>query len=98
VRAREEFGVPMLFVSHDATEVEAVCDDVAVLRAGRVVAQGPTAAYARVKRAMRASLANDIEAQLALEARLQGECGRTQDFREGVDAFLEKRPARFQGR
>ena len=62
------------------------------------LAKGPTAAYARVKRAMRASLSNDIEAQLALEARLQGECGRTSDFREGVDAFLEKRPARFQGR
>jgi molybdate transport system ATP-binding protein len=43
VRAREEFGVPMLFVSHDATEVEAVCDEVAVLREGHVVAQGPPA-------------------------------------------------------
>ena len=62
------------------------------------LAKGPTAAYARVKQALRASLSNDIEAQLALEARLQGECGRTGDFREGVDAFLEKRPARFQGR
>jgi 2-(1,2-epoxy-1,2-dihydrophenyl)acetyl-CoA isomerase len=62
------------------------------------LAKGPTAAYARVKQAMRASLANDIEMQLALEARLQGECGQTKDFREGVDAFLEKRLARFQGR
>ncbi len=62
------------------------------------LAKGPTAAYARVKQALRASLANDMEAQLALEARLQGECGRTEDFREGVAAFLEKRPARFQGR
>lgn len=62
------------------------------------LAAGPTAAYARVKQALRASLANGIEAQLALEARLQGECGRTEDFREGVAAFLEKRPARFQGR
>ncbi len=61
------------------------------------LANGPTEAYARVKAAMRASLANDIDAQLALEARLQGECGRTADFREGVAAFLEKRPARFRG-
>lgn len=61
------------------------------------LAQGPTAAYARVKQALRASPANDLAAQLALEARLQGECGTTQDFAEGVTAFLEKRPARFTG-
>ncbi|MCV2873192.1 enoyl-CoA hydratase-related protein [Defluviimonas sp. WL0050] len=80
---------------------EAVADDAfdAYWRARAAqLAKGPTAAYARVKQAVRASLSNDIEAQLALEARLQGECGRTADFREGVDAFLEKRPARFQGR
>ena len=36
--------------------------------------------------------------QLALEAELQGEAGRSRDFREGVTAFLEKRPARYEGR
>jgi 2-(1,2-epoxy-1,2-dihydrophenyl)acetyl-CoA isomerase len=61
------------------------------------LAQGPTAAFSAVKRALRSSLGNSLEDQLALEARLQGECGRTSDFREGVLAFLEKRPARFQG-
>jgi 2-(1,2-epoxy-1,2-dihydrophenyl)acetyl-CoA isomerase len=35
---------------------------------------------------------------LALEAKLQGEAGRTRDFMEGVTAFLEKRPADFEGR
>jgi 2-(1,2-epoxy-1,2-dihydrophenyl)acetyl-CoA isomerase len=35
---------------------------------------------------------------LALEAELQGACGKTRDFKEGVLAFLEKRPARFEGR
>ena len=62
------------------------------------LAAGPTAAYARVKAALRASLANDLASQLALEARLQGECGATADFAEGVAAFLEKRPAKFIGR
>jgi 2-(1,2-epoxy-1,2-dihydrophenyl)acetyl-CoA isomerase len=62
------------------------------------LATGPTAAYAALKEALRASPVNDFEAQLAVEARLQGRCGRTQDFREGVAAFLEKRPARFSGR
>jgi 2-(1,2-epoxy-1,2-dihydrophenyl)acetyl-CoA isomerase len=62
------------------------------------LANGPTAAYARVKQALRASPANDLNTQLALEARLQGECGTTHDFAEGVAAFLEKRPSRFTGR
>jgi 2-(1,2-epoxy-1,2-dihydrophenyl)acetyl-CoA isomerase len=64
----------------------------------RHLAEGPTVAYRNVKQAIRQSLANDLEAQLELEARLQGECGRTRDFQEGVIAFLEKRPARFEGR
>lgn len=61
------------------------------------LAAGPTVALAAVKRALRASPGNTLPAQLALEARLQGQCGATQDFREGVAAFLEKRPARFRG-
>lgn len=65
-------------------------------RAG-ALASGPTVAYRLVKEALRASPANGLEAQLALEARLQSEAGATADFREGVTAFLEKRPARFRG-
>lgn len=65
--------------------------------AGRLAA-GPTAAYRRIKQALRQSLANDLDAQLALEARLQGESGATRDFAEGVAAFLDKRPASFEGR
>ena len=48
--------------------------------------------------AARAASRNDLAGQLALEAELQGEAGRSRDFREGVAAFLEKRPARFEGR
>jgi 2-(1,2-epoxy-1,2-dihydrophenyl)acetyl-CoA isomerase len=66
-------------------------------RAARL-AEGPTAAYARLKQALKGAMTNDLGAQLALEAQLQGECGRTRDFKEGVLAFLEKRPARFEGR
>jgi 2-(1,2-epoxy-1,2-dihydrophenyl)acetyl-CoA isomerase len=59
---------------------------------------GPTSGYALIKQALYASANNSIEQQLALEARLQREAGRTADFKEGVQAFLEKRPARFTGR
>jgi 2-(1,2-epoxy-1,2-dihydrophenyl)acetyl-CoA isomerase len=62
------------------------------------LASGPTVAYGAVKEALRASWANDLARQLALEAELQGRCGGTRDFREGVLAFLEKRKARFEGR
>ena len=62
------------------------------------LASGPTATYTRIKTALRASFDNSLEDQLELEARLQGECGRTRDFHEGVVAFLEKRPAGFEGR
>ncbi len=61
------------------------------------LANGPTLAYRGVKTALRASFGNDLDQQLALEAQLQGACGATEDFREGVAAFLEKRAAKFRG-
>jgi len=62
------------------------------------LANGPTRAYGHVKTAIRGAFDNTLDEQLALEARLQGDCGKTRDFREGVMAFLEKRPAQYEGR
>ncbi len=62
------------------------------------LAKGPTQAYNRVKKVIRGSFENGLEQQLLLEAKLQGECGKTHDFREGVLAFLEKRAANYEGR
>ncbi|WOI57185.1 enoyl-CoA hydratase-related protein [Palleronia sp. LCG004] len=62
------------------------------------LASGPSIAYRNAKRALRESFSNDLATQLDLEAGLQAECGNTRDFREGVLAFLEKRPPRFEGR
>lgn len=59
------------------------------------VAAAPAVAVRALKQALLASAGNGLEAQLALEARLQGECGRSPDFAEGVAAFREKRRARF---
>ncbi len=62
------------------------------------LASGPTVAYRAAKEALRESFNNDLERQLVLEAELQGACGKTRDFKEGVVAFLEKRPAEYEGR
>ncbi len=62
------------------------------------LANGPTVALKALKTALKGSFERDLAAQLALEARLQGDCGATEDFREGAAAFLEKRPARFSGK
>jgi 2-(1,2-epoxy-1,2-dihydrophenyl)acetyl-CoA isomerase len=62
------------------------------------LAQGPTLAYRAVKQALRASHGNSLPQQLALEARLQADCGASRDFAEGVAAFVEKRAPRFAGR
>jgi len=62
------------------------------------LAQGPTVAYRHAKTALRQSLGNDLDTQLLLEAELQGACGGTRDFKEGVLAFLEKREAHYEGR
>ena len=64
----------------------------------QALAKGPTGAFLAVRQALTASFGNDMPAQLALEARLQGQAGRSADFAEGVTAFLEKRPAVFTGR
>lgn len=79
---------------------EAVPDDIFaahVTARAQHLAQGPTAAYGALKLALRRGLTNDLPGQLALEAELQGQMGKTHDFREGVAAFLEKRPAKFRG-
>ena len=62
------------------------------------LAQGPTVAYRQLKKAIRGSYENSLDEQLALEAKLQGRCGKTRDFQEGVVAFLEKRQAIYEGR
>lgn len=63
----------------------------------RHLANGPTLAYRAIREAVTQSTQNDLDSQLALEARLQGQVGKTRDFMEGVSAFLEKRPATFTG-
>lgn len=61
------------------------------------LAEGPTGSIGRIKRMLNASSANDLNAQLSLEHECQIESGKSDDFREGVAAFFEKRPPEFSG-
>jgi 2-(1,2-epoxy-1,2-dihydrophenyl)acetyl-CoA isomerase len=61
------------------------------------LAQAPTVAIGYIKKLLEASAKNDYGEQLELERKTQIEAGQTQDFREGVTAFIEKRPAKFVG-
>jgi 2-(1,2-epoxy-1,2-dihydrophenyl)acetyl-CoA isomerase len=60
------------------------------------LAAGPSAAIAATKRMIHAAAVNDMDAQLDLEREEQHALGLSADFREGVAAFLEKRPAVFK--
>ena len=64
----------------------------------QTLAQLPTAGLALIKRALNASPHNTFESQLDLERDLQRAAGQTEDFREGVGAFLDKRSPQFKGR
>lgn len=58
----------------------------------------PTGSIARIKRMMNSSYKNDLNSQLDLEHQCQIESGRSEDFREGVTAFFEKRAPKFSGK
>ncbi|MGH8668332.1 MAG: 2-(1,2-epoxy-1,2-dihydrophenyl)acetyl-CoA isomerase PaaG [Burkholderiales bacterium] len=62
------------------------------------LAAGPTRGYGLLKKAMHASAGNSLDAQLDLERDLQREAGMTQDYREGVLAFMQKRKPDYKGK
>jgi 2-(1,2-epoxy-1,2-dihydrophenyl)acetyl-CoA isomerase len=74
-------------------EFDGVVDELAAR-----LAAGPTGAYAGIKQQLNAWLFGRMDEQLELEASLQQRSAASGDFQEGVQAFLEKRPAAFGGR
>ena len=61
-------------------------------------AQAPTLGLAKTKHAIRTSSQRSLDEQLDLERDLQSRLGKSEDYREGVDAFLNKRKPQFSGR
>jgi 2-(1,2-epoxy-1,2-dihydrophenyl)acetyl-CoA isomerase len=77
-----------------------VADDQLIAQAmamAEQLAQAPTAAIGRIKALLEASATNSFEGQLELERQTQLKSGLTKDFKEGVAAFIEKRPPKFVG-
>ena len=62
------------------------------------LAQGPTAAYGMIKKLFYTSLDHDLQGVLDLEGDLQAQAVMTADHREGVGAFLQKRPPHYTGK
>jgi 2-(1,2-epoxy-1,2-dihydrophenyl)acetyl-CoA isomerase len=79
-----------------------VVDDADLMTEARAVAtklaKGPTKAYALIRQGIRACMDSTLTEGLMVERRNQLHAGRTADFAEGVMAFLQKRPANFQGK
>src|ERR1700675_3120385 len=82
--------------------VNRVYDDAALmeetLKLAQELANGPTIALSLIRKLYWESPDNSFEDQLDLDQQFQRVAGAAEDFKEGVSAFLEKRPARFKGR
>ncbi len=62
------------------------------------LANMPTKALGMIKELFNNSMTNDLDTQLALESKLQIEAAQSEDYREGVAAFIEKRKPNFKGK
>jgi 2-(1,2-epoxy-1,2-dihydrophenyl)acetyl-CoA isomerase len=71
--------------------------ETAALEIAITLAQMPTRGLAFTKQALNQSLYNNYEDQLHDEELLQQRAGNTYDYKEGVQAFLEKRKPQFRG-
>jgi len=93
ISAKEAEGLGMIY--------KCVADDAfqeTLNKLASKMAAMPTKAFGHPKRALNASMNNTLEQQLVLEGQLQTELSKSYDYKEGVEAFLEKRKPEFKGK
>ncbi len=87
-----ELGLVSRMVPHDELMNES-------MELARRIANGPPIAMGLAKRAVyQGSVSSDLAAHLDFELSMNNLCFSTEDFKEGVASFLEKRPPKFQGK
>lgn len=78
-----------------------ICEDASLIEEATQIAQqlakAPTMGLSLIKRAIQASSTHTLDQQLELERDLQGIAGRSEDYREGVAAFMAKREPNYKG-
>lgn len=90
--AKEALALGLINWSVPATELKTEAEKI-ITR----LAHGPTQAYAQIKKLINQSSENNLSTHLELEGKSFEKCAETQDFKEGVAAFLQKRKPEFTG-
>jgi 2-(1,2-epoxy-1,2-dihydrophenyl)acetyl-CoA isomerase len=93
ISAREAEKMNMIYKAVPDEEFEATIQKLSV-----TLAKMPTKGLGLTKKAVNQSFSNSLHEQLELEQRFQTEAGKTHDFEEGVNAFLDKRKPEFTGK
>lgn len=92
ISAEQAFELGLIYKAVDDNKLEDEINTVA-----QKLSQMPTKGFGIYKRAMNETFSNNLDQQLELEANLQTEAGNTNDYKEGVEAFLEKRKPEYRG-
>ena len=93
IGAEEAEKLGMIYKVYFAEEFNAKVKELAT-----TMATMPTKSLGMTKRLLNKSYANDLNTQLEFESKLQIEAAQSEDYEEGVKAFIEKRKPVFKGK
>jgi len=93
ISAQQAIDLGLIYKAVNRDNLEEETNNIA-----KKLAQMPTKGFGIYKRAMNETFSNSLDKQLELEANLQTEAGKTADYKEGVEAFLEKRNPEYRGK